>query len=106
ALAEMKNSDGFEANHKHPRNLFTQPGLTYMGPVDGQDLAEVEHALAQAREIRGPVLVHAMTPKASVVVITQDEQHEYAHTVTASAPGGIREQAAAVPTRVSDIFGA
>lgn len=106
ALAEMKNSDGFEANHKHPRNLFTQLGLTYLGPVDGHDLAEMEHVLAQAREIRGPVLVHAMTQKARGVVLTHAEQHEHAHTVTACAPGDIRDQAAAVPTRWTDIFGA
>src|SRR4029453_16069239 len=46
-----------------PQGLFEGLGLKYVGPVDGHDLAAVEHALAQAKKFNGPVIVHAITRK-------------------------------------------
>ena len=46
-----------------PQGLFEDLGLKYVGPVDGHDLAAVEHALAQAKKFNGPVIVHAITRK-------------------------------------------
>jgi 1-deoxy-D-xylulose-5-phosphate synthase len=39
-------------------------GVRYLGPVDGHDVARVEHALTiAARQAGGPVLVHVLTQK-------------------------------------------
>jgi len=46
-----------------PQGLFEDLGLKYVGPVDGHDLAAMEHALAQAKKFDGPVIVHAITRK-------------------------------------------
>jgi 1-deoxy-D-xylulose-5-phosphate synthase len=46
-----------------PQGLFEDLGLKYVGPVDGHDLAAMEHALAQAKKFNGPVIVHAITRK-------------------------------------------
>ncbi|MEU1134537.1 1-deoxy-D-xylulose-5-phosphate synthase [Streptomyces sp. NPDC005900] len=46
-----------------PRNVFTDLGFAYLGPVDGHDLAALEKALQQARETGGPVVVHVITVK-------------------------------------------
>jgi 1-deoxy-D-xylulose-5-phosphate synthase len=46
-----------------PQGLFEDLGLKYVGPVDGHDLAAMEHALSQARRFGGPVIVHAITRK-------------------------------------------
>ncbi|MFJ4836241.1 1-deoxy-D-xylulose-5-phosphate synthase [Streptomyces sp. NPDC088747] len=69
---------GALANHlhtlKHPgahtsvadeagSNLFTQLGFTYLGPVDGHDTGALQDVLDQARALRRPVLVHAVTVK-------------------------------------------
>ena len=48
-----------------PQGLFEDLGLKYVGPVDGHDREAVEHALAQAKRFDGPVLVHAITRRAS-----------------------------------------
>ncbi len=46
-----------------PQGLFEDLGLKYVGPVDGHDVAAMEHALAQAKKFGGPVIVHAITRK-------------------------------------------
>ncbi len=46
-----------------PQGLFEDLGLKYVGPVDGHDVAAMEHALAQAKRFGGPVIVHAITRK-------------------------------------------
>jgi 1-deoxy-D-xylulose-5-phosphate synthase len=46
-----------------PQGLFEDLGLKYIGPIDGHDVAAMEHALARARSFGAPVLVHAITQK-------------------------------------------
>lgn len=43
--------------------LFEQFGFTYLGPVDGHDLAQLTELLDQASRMPGPVLVHVLTVK-------------------------------------------
>ena len=46
-----------------PITLFENMGLTYIGPVDGNDLPNLTNLLRLAREMKRPVLVHVMTKK-------------------------------------------
>ncbi|MFW5896579.1 MAG: 1-deoxy-D-xylulose-5-phosphate synthase [Bacillota bacterium] len=46
-----------------PGMIFEELGFTYLGPVDGHDLAATMEILDRARRIPGPVLVHANTVK-------------------------------------------
>ena len=46
-----------------PGMLFEALGLKYVGPIDGHNIAEVEETVREAREIEGPVLIHAVTMK-------------------------------------------
>lgn len=46
-----------------PQGLFEDLGMKYIGPINGHDLTAVEHALTQAKNYGGPVIVHAMTEK-------------------------------------------
>ena len=46
-----------------PITLFENMGLTYIGPVDGNDLPNLTHLLRLAREMKRPVLVHVLTKK-------------------------------------------
>jgi 1-deoxy-D-xylulose-5-phosphate synthase len=43
--------------------MFEDLGLKYIGPVDGNDEAEVEFALRRARDFEAPVIVHVITHK-------------------------------------------
>jgi 1-deoxy-D-xylulose-5-phosphate synthase len=46
-----------------PQGLFEDLGIKYVGPVDGHDVAALEHALSRAKAFGGPVIVHAITRK-------------------------------------------
>ena len=45
------------------RNVFTDLGLAYLGPIDGHDIAALEAALRKAAALQRPVVVHAVTAK-------------------------------------------
>jgi 1-deoxy-D-xylulose-5-phosphate synthase len=47
-----------------PSTIWEELGFTYLGPVDGHNISELESALTQARDYRlKPVLVHVATTK-------------------------------------------
>lgn len=46
-----------------PGMLFEELGLSYVGPIDGHDLEQVESAIRAARNTDGPVVIHAVTQK-------------------------------------------
>jgi 1-deoxy-D-xylulose-5-phosphate synthase len=46
-----------------PTMMWEQLGFTYMGPIDGHDIAELEKALSRARNHHKPVIVHVLTAK-------------------------------------------
>ncbi len=43
--------------------IFEELGFTYLGPVDGHNLAETIEVLELAKQVNGPVFVHVMTKK-------------------------------------------
>ena len=43
--------------------LFEDIGLTYLGPVDGHNIAEILRVLQEAKRIRKAVMVHVITEK-------------------------------------------
>lgn len=46
-----------------PGMFFEEMGITYLGPVDGHNIAQTIRVLRDARKIEGPVLVHVKTTK-------------------------------------------
>lgn len=46
-----------------PNMFFEDIGFTYLGPVDGHNIEKLESILKMAKEVNGPVLVHAITKK-------------------------------------------
>ncbi|TGE34242.1 1-deoxy-D-xylulose-5-phosphate synthase [Desulfosporosinus sp. Sb-LF] len=46
-----------------PGLIFEELGFTYLGPIDGHDQALMEQVLDQAKNKKGPVLVHVVTRK-------------------------------------------
>ena len=46
-----------------PGLIFEELGFTYLGPIDGHDQALLEQLLTQAKNKKGPVLVHVVTRK-------------------------------------------
>lgn len=46
-----------------PCSLFEDMGFTYLGPVDGHDVARLTRLLWYAKELPGPILLHVRTVK-------------------------------------------
>ncbi|MDR3288668.1 MAG: 1-deoxy-D-xylulose-5-phosphate synthase [Peptococcaceae bacterium] len=46
-----------------PGLLFEELGFTYLGPIDGHDEAQLETVLKQAKQKKGPILLHVITHK-------------------------------------------
>ncbi|MCM1057295.1 MAG: 1-deoxy-D-xylulose-5-phosphate synthase [Firmicutes bacterium] len=46
-----------------PGMLFEDMGVTYLGPVDGHDIEGLIRVIGEARRVKGPVLIHALTQK-------------------------------------------
>ena len=43
--------------------LFEELGFTYLGPIYGHNIAELQRMLRQAERLQGPVLIHVVTRK-------------------------------------------
>lgn len=46
-----------------PGLWFEELGFTYLGPIDGHDQVLLEQVLEQAKQKKGPVLIHVLTQK-------------------------------------------
>jgi 1-deoxy-D-xylulose-5-phosphate synthase len=46
-----------------PTMMWEQLGFTYLGPINGHNIAELEAALTQARDYYKPAIVHVLTTK-------------------------------------------
>ncbi len=67
-----------------PQGLFEDLGLKYIGPVDGHNIEAVEKALTQAKELGGPVIVHAITEKGRGYLPALNDEAEKFHAVPIS----------------------
>ena len=46
-----------------PKMFFEDIGFTYLGPVDGHNLQELENILKLSKQVEGPILIHVLTKK-------------------------------------------
>ena len=81
-----------------PQGMFSDLGLKYVGPIDGHDVAAAERALQQAKQFRGPVLVHCVTRKGNGFKAAENHEEDRLHAVgkinatTGEALGGASGQ--------------
>ncbi|MFE9724192.1 1-deoxy-D-xylulose-5-phosphate synthase [Streptomyces sp. NPDC005794] len=68
--------------HQGP-NLFETMGFTYLGPVDGHDIAAVEQACHRAAELDGPVVVHCVTEKGRGYAHAENDEADRMHGIGA-----------------------
>jgi 1-deoxy-D-xylulose-5-phosphate synthase len=64
-----------------PPSFFEALGVRYVGPVDGHDIAELEHTLNNAVELsaEGPILVHVLTQKGRGYPPAEDDDEKHLH---------------------------
>lgn len=46
-----------------PKMYFEDIGFTYLGPVDGHNIEQLENILRDSQKLQGPVLIHVITKK-------------------------------------------
>jgi 1-deoxy-D-xylulose-5-phosphate synthase len=81
-----------------PQGLFEDLGLKYIGPVDGHDHDELEHALRRAKAFGGPVIVHALTHKGLGFAPAENDDADRFHGVGIIDPETGRALADSGPT--------
>lgn len=62
----LKTAERFKDSVRYllvPGMLFEELGFTYLGPIDGHDLPLLLEMMEKAKELEGPVLIHALTQK-------------------------------------------
>jgi 1-deoxy-D-xylulose-5-phosphate synthase len=75
-LGELRGDTG-----KFRLSLFENLGITYIGPVDGHDLDELDRALRKARALCRPVVVHCVTSKGKGHTPAETDEADRLHTV-------------------------
>jgi 1-deoxy-D-xylulose-5-phosphate synthase len=69
-----------------PQVMFEDLGLKYVGPIDGHDIAALEHALRNARGFGGPVIVHCLTEKGRGYLPAVEDEADQFHAVSVIDP--------------------
>jgi 1-deoxy-D-xylulose-5-phosphate synthase len=81
-----------------PQVLFEDLGIKYIGPIDGHDEAMTEHALRQAHEYGGPVLVHVITRKGFGYPLAEQNEEDCLHQVPGTSGKAVPATAAKTPS--------
>lgn len=86
--------------------VFEELGFTYMGPVDGHDMAEMIRTFQAAHRIGGPVLVHVITTKGKGYPYAEADQVGYhAQSAFDLGTGKARPSKTPKPPSYSKVFG-
>jgi 1-deoxy-D-xylulose-5-phosphate synthase len=81
-----------------PQGLFEDLGMKYLGPVDGHDVAALEHALGRAKSFGGPVIVHAITHKGRGWAPAENDEADRFHGIGVLDPDTGRPVGTAGPS--------
>lgn len=60
-----------------PGMLFENMGITYYGPVDGHNIHSLIHAVQQARDAEGPILIHVLTKKGKGYSVAENNPEKF-----------------------------
>lgn len=80
-----------------PTMMWEELGFTYLGPIDGHNIAELEKALVRARDYHKPVIVHVLTTKGKGYQLAEEDPTRF-HGLPA------REDNSATATTYSQVF--
>ena len=92
----VKNSGG---------DLFESLGVRYFGPVDGNDIAQVEKVLTKMRDMKGPRILHCITTKGKGYVPAENDPTVWHAPGRFNPETGERIKPARGADRYQDVFG-
>jgi len=78
--------------------LFEEFGFTYLGPIDGHNLEEVQKNLEYAKKIEGPVMVHTITTKGKGYPPAEKEPENFHGTSPFDIKTGESKRERKIPT--------
>lgn len=64
-------------NLVYKNTLFDCFGFTYLGPIDGHNILELENAFSAAKKVNSPVIVHVVTKKGKGYQPAEDNPDEF-----------------------------
>ena len=86
--------------------VFEELGFTYMGPIDGHDMAEMTRTFQSAHRVGGPVMVHVVTKKGKGYPYAEADQVGYhAQSAFNLNTGKARPSKTPKPPSYSKVFG-
>lgn len=60
-----------------PGVIFEELGYTYLGPVDGHDIGQMQEVFRQAKSLEGPVVIHLYTQKGRGYPFAEDKPEKF-----------------------------
>ncbi len=60
-----------------PKMFFEDIGFTYLGPVDGHDIEQLENIMKLSKLVQGPVLIHVLTKKGKGYKIAEENPDKF-----------------------------
>lgn len=71
-----------------PQMFFEDIGFTYLGPVDGHDIEQLESILKLSKQVEGPVLIHVLTKKGNGYKIAEENPDKFHATAAFDIESG------------------
>ncbi len=87
-----------------PGMLFEEFGFTYLGPIDGHDIAHLTALLGHAARLKGPVLLHVLTQKGRGYEPAEDDPRRF-HGTTPFVPENGERIPSSDRLTFSEVFG-
>lgn len=87
-----------------PGMLFEELGLKYVGPIDGHDVEMVQSAVVRAKQVAGPVIIHAVTRKGAGYSHAEDNPDAFHGVSPFSVETGKANGSSAGAPAYTDVF--
>lgn len=78
----LKRSKSQIKNLIYKNTLFDCFGFTYLGPIDGHNIDELENAFEVAKKINSPVLLHVVTKKGKGYLPAEEKPESFTVSVS------------------------
>ncbi|MDR1775474.1 MAG: 1-deoxy-D-xylulose-5-phosphate synthase [Actinomycetes bacterium] len=87
-----------------PGVVFEELGISYVGPIDGHDIGQVERAVKSAAAAPGPVIIHAVTRKGRGYVPAEDNPTVFHGVGPFDVATGQVKSSAGSPPKYTQVF--
>jgi 1-deoxy-D-xylulose-5-phosphate synthase len=88
-----------------PGMLFEEIGFTYLGPIDGHNIPLLLEMLEEAKQVRGPVLLHVITKKGKGYAVAEEAPDKFHGVNPFNIETGQAPKVVAKAPQYSNVFG-